>query len=52
MRLTAPRELPLLQATVLPALALLAGAFGLIERKTAYWLAIGIGVVALIWCAC
>lgn len=49
VRLIARRELPLLQATAFPALALLAGALGLVERKTAYWLAIGIGVAALVW---
>lgn len=49
VRQIARRELPLLQASAVPALALLAGAVGLLERETAYWLAIGIGVVALIW---
>ena len=48
VRRIARHEWPLLQAAALPSLALLAGALGLIERKTAYWLAIGIGVAALV----
>lgn len=48
VRQIARHEWPLLQASALPAIALLAGAVGLIERKTAYWLAIGIGVAALV----
>ncbi len=47
VRLIARHEWPLLQAAALPSLALLAGAVGLVERKTAYWLAIGVGVAAL-----
>jgi hypothetical protein len=32
-----------------PSLALLAGGLGLISSRAAYWIAIGYGVVALIW---
>ncbi len=48
IRRIARHEWPLLQAAAIPALALLAGAVGLIERETAYWLAIGVGVAALV----
>lgn len=49
IRRVAAREWPLLQAAVVPSLALLAGAIGLIKTQTAYWIAIGYGVAALIW---
>ena len=42
-------EWPLLQAAIVPSLALLAGALGLISTQAAYWIAIGYGVIALIW---
>jgi len=41
-------EWPLLQAAIVPSIALLAGALGLISARAAYWIAIGFGVVALI----
>ncbi|MSO95613.1 MAG: hypothetical protein EXQ81_07450 [Thermoleophilia bacterium] len=43
------REWPLLQAVVVPALALVAGGIGLIEYRTAYAIAIGYGAASLIW---
>ncbi|MGZ8688589.1 MAG: hypothetical protein ACXWZP_09200 [Gaiellaceae bacterium] len=48
LRPIARKEWPLLQAAVVPSLALLAGGFGLIGTQTAYWIAIGYGVVMLI----
>jgi hypothetical protein len=48
LRPIAGKEWPLLQAAVVPSLALLAGGFGLIATQTAYWIAIGYGVVMLI----
>lgn len=48
LRPIARKEWPLLQAAVVPSLALLAGGFGLIATQTAYWIAIGYGVVMLI----
>lgn len=45
----AGREWPLLQAAIVPSLALLAGGIGLIGSATAYRIAIGYGVAALIW---
>jgi hypothetical protein len=49
LRPIARKEWPLLQAAVVPTIALVAGGVGLIRTQTAYWLAIGYGVVALIW---
>ena len=49
IRRIAGREWPLLQAAVVPSLALIAGGLGLIASRTAYWLAIGFGVAALVW---
>lgn len=49
VRRIARHEWPLLQAAVVPSLCLAAGAVGLLERPSAYWLAIGYGVVALLW---
>ena len=49
LRRVAGREWPLLQAAVVPSLALIAGGVGLIASRTAYWLAIGYGVAALVW---
>ena len=49
IRRVAGGEWPLLQAAVVPSAALLAGALGLIRPQTAYWIAIGYGVAALIW---
>ncbi len=49
LRRVAGREWPLLQAAVVPSVALIAGALGLIATQTAYWAAIGFGVVALVW---
>lgn len=48
-RRVALHEWPLLQAAVVPTIVLLAGALGLIGTLTAYWLAIGYGVAALVW---
>ena len=48
LRPIARKEWPLLQAAVVPSLALLAGGFGLIATNTAYWIAIGYGVVMLV----
>ena len=45
----AGREWPLLQAAIVPSIALLAGGVGLIGTQSAYWLAVGYGVAALIW---
>ena len=45
----ARKEWPLLQAAVIPTIALVAGGVGLIRTQTAYWFAIGYGVAALIW---
>jgi len=49
VRRIAGREWPLLQAAVVPSLALIAGGIGLIASRTAYWIAIGYGVAALVW---
>ena len=49
LRRIAAGEWPLLQAAIVPSLALLAGGLGLISARAAYWIAIGYGVVALIW---
>ena len=49
VRRIAGREWPLLQAAVVPSLALIAGGVGLIASRTAYWIAIGYGVAALVW---
>ena len=49
LRPIARKEWPLLQAAVVPTIALVAGGIGLIRIQTAYWLAIGYGVAALIW---
>jgi len=49
LRPIARQEWPLLQAAIVPTIALLAGAIGLIRAQTAYWLAIGYGVAALVW---
>ena len=49
LRPIARKEWPLLQAAVVPTIALVAGGVGLIRTQTAYWLAIGYGVVALVW---
>jgi len=43
------REWPLLQAAVVPSLALIAGGVGLVSHRAAYWIAIGYGVAALVW---
>ena len=48
LRPIARKEWPLLQAAVVPSFALLAGGIGLIATQTAYWIAIGYGVVMLI----
>jgi len=48
LRPIARKEWPLLQAAVVPSLALLAGGIGLIATQTAYWIAIGYGVVMLV----
>jgi hypothetical protein len=42
-------EWPLLQAAVVPSIALIAGGIGLISARATYWIAIGYGVAALIW---
>ena len=49
LRPVARKEWPLLQAAVVPTIALVAGGIGLIRTQTAYWLAIGYGVAALVW---
>lgn len=49
LRRIARREWPLLQAALVPSLALIAGGLGLISSRAAYLIAIGFGVVALIW---
>ena len=49
VRRIAGREWPLLQAAVVPSLVLLAGGLGLLAPRTAYALAIGFGVVMLVW---
>jgi hypothetical protein len=43
----ARRELSILLAGVLPTLALVLGAFGLVGHKTAVWLALGVATAAL-----
>lgn len=43
----ARREITILLAAVLPIAALLAGAAGWVERSTAAWLAVSVGVVSL-----
>jgi len=45
----ARNEWPLLQAAVVPSIALIAGGMGLIATQTAYWIAVGFGVAMLIW---
>lgn len=42
-------EWPLLQAAVVPSIALAAGGIGLVATRTAYWIAIGYGAVMLVW---
>lgn len=49
IRRVAGHEWPLLQAAIVPSIVLLAGGLGLIRTQSAYWLAVGYGVVALIW---
>jgi hypothetical protein len=49
LRPVARKEWPLLQAAIVPTIALVAGGIGLIRTQTAYWLAIGYGVAALVW---
>lgn len=49
VRRVAGREWPLLQAAIVPSIALLAGCIGLIGSGMAYRIAIGYGVAALIW---
>ncbi len=49
VRRIAGRQWPLLQAAVVPSLALLAGGLGLIPVRAAYWIAVGFGVITLIW---
>jgi hypothetical protein len=49
VRRVAVHEWPLLQAAFLPSFMLLLGAVGLVETKTAYRLAVGVGVATLIW---
>jgi hypothetical protein len=49
LRQIALAEWPLLQAAIVPSIALLAGGLGLIASQTAYWIAIGYGVAALVW---
>jgi hypothetical protein len=49
LRGIARKEWPLLQAAVVPTIALLAGGVGLIRTQSAYWIAIGYGVAALVW---
>ena len=49
LRPIARKEWPLLQAAVIPTVALVAGGVGLLRTQTAYWVAIGYGVAALIW---
>jgi len=49
VRRVGTKEWPLLQAAVIPSLALFAGGVGLVSVKAAYWIAIGYGVAALLW---
>jgi hypothetical protein len=49
LRPIAVKEWPLLQAAIVPTVALVAGGIGIIRTQTAYWLAIGYGVAALVW---
>jgi hypothetical protein len=49
VRRIAARQWPLLQAAIVPSLALLAGCVDLIATRTAYLIAIGYGVAALVW---
>ena len=49
LRRVARNEWPLLQAAVVPSIALIAGGMGLIATQTAYWIAVGFGVAMLIW---
>ena len=51
VRRVAVHEWPLLQAAFLPSLMLLLGAVGLVGTVTAYRLAVGVGVVTLVWWA-
>jgi hypothetical protein len=43
----AHREASIVRAAVLPAAALLLGAFGLLADRTAVWLALGLGTAVL-----
>ncbi len=47
LRAIALRELSILLAAVLPVAALVLGALGLLEERTAIWLAFGIGIATL-----
>ncbi len=49
VRRSVRREWPLLQAAIVPSLALVAGGIGLIATQTAYRIAIGYGVATLVW---
>jgi hypothetical protein len=49
VRRIARHEWPLLQAAAIPGLCLVAGGVGLVERETAYWLAVAFGAAALVW---
>jgi hypothetical protein len=47
LRVLAHREASIVRAAVLPAAALLLGAFGLLADRTAVWLALGLGTAVL-----
>jgi hypothetical protein len=47
LRTLARREASIVRAAVLPAAALLLGAFGLLADRTAVWLALGLGTTTL-----
>jgi hypothetical protein len=47
LRTLARREASIIRAAVLPAAALLLGAFGLLADRTAVWLALGLGTTTL-----
>jgi hypothetical protein len=47
LRTLARREASIIRAAVLPAAALLLGAFGLLAYRTAVWLALGLGTTTL-----
>ena len=49
VRVFSLREWPLLQALVVPALALIAGGIGLIPSRAAFAIAIGYGAASLVW---